>query len=239
MARKRTATSEHTFRTTRRCAAQNWYPLFLPLTLSHGLQFLPQCRASLLEMHLNKWDQDLDSTMSSSSVSSDSDGDDAGCESYIMGVIARKGAFWMCRCGGFKAAGRSLAAVGANPANIYPAIDGMAPTWNETQFRRVHVQVSHYATSHLPMSPVSSASTVLSLSLSSHLLFARRHSLIWVSVQVLAARNLLARDKAFFGGGGSSDPYVKLKYKKINTIKSEWIEKTCNPSWCALLLVHT
>ena len=63
--------------------------------------------------------------------------------------------------------------------------------------------------------------------------------MIWVSVQVLAARNLLARDKAFFGGGGSSDPYVKLKYKKINTIKSEWIEKTCNPSWCALLLVHT
>ena len=102
---------------------------------------MSQCRASMLEMNLNKWDQDLDSTMSSSSVSSDSDGDDAGCESYIMGVIARKGAFWTCRCGGFKAAGRSLAAVGANPANIYPAIDGMGPTWNETQFRRVHVQV--------------------------------------------------------------------------------------------------
>ena len=134
---------------------------------------LPQCRASMLEMNLNKWDQDLDSTMSSSSVSSDSDGDDAGCESYIMGVIARKGAFWTCRCGGFKAAGRSLAAVGANPANIYPAIDGMAPTWNETQFRRVHVQVSHYATSHIP---VSSASAVPVLSLSSHLLFARRHA---------------------------------------------------------------
>jgi hypothetical protein len=127
----------------------------------------------MLEMNLNKWDQDLDSTMSSSSVSSDSDGDDAGSESYIMGVIARKGAFWTCRCGGFKAAGRSLAAVGANPANIYPAIDGMAPTWNETQFRRVHVQVSHYATSHIP---VSSASAVPVLSLSSHLLFARRHA---------------------------------------------------------------
>lgn len=115
----------------------------------------------MLEMNLNKWDEDLDSTMSSSSVSSDSDGDDAGCESYIMGVIARKGAFWTCRCGGFKAAGRSLAAVGANPANIFPAIDGMAPTWNETQFRRVHLQVSNYATSHIQM--------LLTLSLSSHL----------------------------------------------------------------------
>ena len=115
----------------------------------------------MLEMNLNKWDQDLDSTMSSSSVSSDSDGDDAGCESYIMGVIARKGAFWTCRCGGFKAAGRSLAAVGANPANIFPAIDGMAPTWNETQFRRVHVQVFNYTTSHNQM--------LLALSLLSHL----------------------------------------------------------------------
>lgn len=57
-------------------------------------------------------------------------------------------------------------------------------------------------------------------------------------MQVLAARNLLARDKALFGGGGSSDPYLKLKYKKVNTIKSEYIEKTCNPSWYALLLVH-
>jgi hypothetical protein len=50
-------------------------------------------------MDLNKLDQDLDSTASSSSDSSDSDGDDAGCESYIMGAIARKGAFWVARCG--------------------------------------------------------------------------------------------------------------------------------------------
>jgi hypothetical protein len=67
------------------------------------------------------------------------------------GVIARKGAFWACRCGGFKAAGRSLTAVGANPANIYPAINGMAPTWNETQFRRVHVQVCIYIYIYIPV----------------------------------------------------------------------------------------
>lgn len=47
-------------------------------------------RNAMLLMDLNKLDQDLDSTASSSSNSSDSDGDDAGCESYIMGVLARK-----------------------------------------------------------------------------------------------------------------------------------------------------
>jgi hypothetical protein len=49
---------------------------------------------------------------------------------------------------------------------------------------------------------------------------------------------LLARDRALFGGGGSSDPYVRLKYKKVNTIKSKSIEKTCNPSWYAPLPTH-
>jgi hypothetical protein len=53
-----------------------------------------------------------------------------------------------------------------------------------------------------------------------------------VAAQVLGARNLLARDKPLFGGGGSSDPYMKLKYKKVNTIRSGVIEKTCNPTWC-------
>ena len=41
-----------------------------------------------------------------------------------------------------------------------------------------------------------------------------------------------------FGGGGSSDPYVRLKYKKVNTIKSKCIEKTCNPSWYGPLPIH-
>ena len=65
-------------------------------------------RDGFLEMDLNRLDQQLDSTASSSSDSSDSDGEDAGCESYIMGVVVRKGAFWSCRCGGVRAAGRSV-----------------------------------------------------------------------------------------------------------------------------------
>lgn len=43
--------------------------------------------------------------------------------------------------------------------------------------------------------------------------------------QVLGARNVIARD------GDTSDPYCKIKYKKINTIKSDVVKKTLNPSW--------
>jgi hypothetical protein len=42
---------------------------------------------------------------------------------------------------------------------------------------------------------------------------------------VLGARNILARD------GETSDPYCKIKYKKVNTIKSDVVKKTVNPSW--------
>ena len=44
-----------------------------------------------------------------------------------------------------------------------------------------------------------------------------------VSVRVKACRNVLARD------GATSDCYVKQKYKKINTIRSETVQKTVNP----------
>jgi hypothetical protein len=59
----------------------------------------------------------------------------------IMGVIARKGSFWTCRTAGQTAAGRSVVEVGSNPENIAPVLFGLQPTWNETQFRNVHVQV--------------------------------------------------------------------------------------------------
>ena len=50
--------------------------------------------------------------------------------------------------------------------------------------------------------------------------------------QVLGARNVLARD------GDTSDPYCKIKYKKVNTIKSDVIKKTVNPAWEGLPVVE-
>jgi|EP01047_Picozoa_sp_COSAG01_P017318 hypothetical protein len=99
-----------------------------------------------------------------------------------MGVLARKGSFWTCRTAGIAVGGRSVQAVCADPAIVAPCLVGLQPTWNETQFRSVQVQV-------------------------------------------LGARNVLARD------GDTSDPYAKIKYKKINTIRSETIKKTLNPEW--------
>ena len=56
---------------------------------------------------------------------------------------------------------------------------------------------------------------------------------VWLlASQVLGARNVLARD------GDTSDPYCKIKYKKVNTIKSDVIKKTVNPAWEGLPVVE-
>ena len=53
-----------------------------------------------------------------------------------------------------------------------------------------------------------------------------------VSVRVLGARNVLARDTTkMFGGGGTSDVYCTIKHHKRHTVVSPTIEQTVTPSW--------
>ncbi|GMH45011.1 hypothetical protein BSKO_12968 [Bryopsis sp. KO-2023] len=51
-----------------------------------------------------------------------------------------------------------------------------------------------------------------------------------IHIIVREGRNLAIKDKKFFGKGGSSDPYVQIKFQK-QKVKSDVIKKNLNPKW--------
>ena len=50
-------------------------------------------------------------------------------------------------------------------------------------------------------------------------------------ITIIRGRSIMIRDKYMFRGGGSSDPYVKIKLHNFSTKRTKVIHKNLNPIW--------